>query len=386
MLLLQQFVKKNSNLFSFFRQSFFWETKKNQVKYNMTLPDRKELNIQFAAKEVSDCKDKVKLLTSEPRNLPLTKLVTLTLTIERETGPFSAGKSEQYKFKYTLSNISNQTKTISYSLELHSDVILTKKAILKSTVSNLEIPAFSCVHKETSVFDLTSYVSDQSDVVLWFEETVNGELGEGAAALGSLTESMKKIFLEDEFKDVKFLINGESVMAHKAIVFVKCRALRAKYELKENKDEVEIDECEMPIFKSFLHYLYTDTIENIQENAEKLIALADKFDMQGLKIKCEQHLCQTINKKNAISYLVKADVYNCKILKSKTLNCIEQNIREIWESQDLLYLRGYPSSCLLYEEIIGALVESLERKSAPPKIVPGLPPRPGRKGLDYFLH
>lgn len=178
-----------------------------------------------------------------------------------------------------------------------------------------------------------------------------------------LSECHKSMFDEDQFKDFKLIVGKDSIMVHKVILSNRCAYFKKMllHDTKESQvNEVVIEDFEFPIIKSFVKYLYTDEVEGIDDYGEQLMVLADKYDMQYLKERCEKHLIGKINSANAVDYLIVSDNYNCKTLREKALSVIKDHIRLIKKSESLKKLRALPH---LYEIIIDYVFPDEEESS-----------------------
>jgi hypothetical protein len=73
------------------------------------------------------------------------------------------------------------------------------------------------------------------------------------------------------------------------------------------------------LFRELLHYIYTGSIYPIvsgHERIAELMLLADRYELDGLKMDCEIILsAKNLNKLNVCSYVSLADQYNAQFLK-----------------------------------------------------------------------
>ena len=81
------------------------------------------------------------------------------------------------------------------------------------------------------------------------------------------------------------------------------------------------------VFKTLLHFVYTDSLPEAEMEeqeeammAQHLLEAADRYDMQRLKLICEDKLCRHLDVSNAATTLVLAEQHNCQGLKEA---CIE---------------------------------------------------------------
>uniref|UniRef100_M8BCI4 Speckle-type POZ protein-like protein n=1 Tax=Aegilops tauschii TaxID=37682 RepID=M8BCI4_AEGTA len=130
--------------------------------------------------------------------------------------------------------------------------------------------------------------------------------------------------------DVTFLVSGESFLAHKLILAARSPVLMAEFfgHMREaSSPNVVIEDMEPAAFKVMLHFLYTDTVPELDHElqavapmAQHLLAAADRYGLDRLKVLCEGKLSGGITIDTAATTLALAEQHNCSHLKAK---CIE---------------------------------------------------------------
>jgi hypothetical protein len=140
-------------------------------------------------------------------------------------------------------------------------------------------------------------------IIIHFEDTLSTYKGER-----HVLNNLSKLLDTQSMADVTFVVNGEKIGAHSAIVVSASPVLYAM--LEENKflegvtKEVKIDYIKPSVFRNMLHYLYTGRILELNEALmiEPLFVAADKFQIEALKDLCEESLRCEVNLKNVIRY------------------------------------------------------------------------------------
>ncbi|XP_069745781.1 RCC1 and BTB domain-containing protein 2-like isoform X2 [Narcine bancroftii] len=127
----------------------------------------------------------------------------------------------------------------------------------------------------------------------------------------TVAQSMKKEFDSTATSDLKFLVDGKTLHAHKAVLKIRCEHLRS---MLHDEDVIEIDQFSYPVYRAFLEYLYTDSVNLPPEDAIGLLDLAAFYGENSLKTICEQTIKQGISVENAITLLSAAIKYQAKIL------------------------------------------------------------------------
>ncbi|KAG2548247.1 hypothetical protein PVAP13_9KG155700 [Panicum virgatum] len=113
--------------------------------------------------------------------------------------------------------------------------------------------------------------------------------------------------------DVTFEVGSEVFSAHRSVLAARSPVLEAELSFSaataregatagdcRETDCIRIDGMLPQVFESLLHFVYTDSLPEMAEAeepvmAEHLLVAADRFDLQGLKLICEEILCREIN-------------------------------------------------------------------------------------------
>jgi speckle-type POZ protein len=83
------------------------------------------------------------------------------------------------------------------------------------------------------------------------------------------------------------------------------------------------------VFESLLHFVYTDSLPEMTDEteesmmAEHLLVAADRFDLQGLKLICEEILCRDINEDTVAKILRFAVQHQCCLLRDACIEFLE---------------------------------------------------------------
>jgi speckle-type POZ protein len=150
--------------------------------------------------------------------------------------------------------------------------------------------------------------------------------------------------------DVSFILKGETVQAHRAILAARSPVFRA--ELFGSMDEatassITLQDMEPAIFKAMLAYMYTDEMPEDDElggspteMVRHLLAAADRYALDRLKLMCAQKLWGIISVDTFASTLVCAETHSCAELKSKCIDffAAEKNFKRIVFTADFMWL------------------------------------------------
>ena len=132
--------------------------------------------------------------------------------------------------------------------------------------------------------------------------------------------------------DVVFLISGSEFPAHKVILASASPVFDRMFshEMRENiMNQVEVTETDPDVFNEMLRYIYTGNVEDLSDVAFDLYELANKYDIRGLRVRCEQCLLHTLSVENVIHVLELADGHNATHLKNECIAFIDKNFDEV---------------------------------------------------------
>lgn len=159
-----------------------------------------------------------------------------------------------------------------------------------------------------------------------------------------------------EGADIKFEVEGEVFAAHKLVLAARSPVFRAQLfgPLKEdNVQSIKVEEIQAPVFKALLHFIYWDSLPDLQElvgldtkwavtlMAQHLLAAADQYGLERLRALCEAKLCEDVTINTVATTLALADQHHCVQLKSVCLKFIAlpENLKAVMQSEGFDHLK-----------------------------------------------
>ncbi|XP_015898776.2 BTB/POZ and MATH domain-containing protein 4 [Ziziphus jujuba] len=169
------------------------------------------------------------------------------------------------------------------------------------------------------------------------------------AHFGMLLENM-------EGSDITFEVAGEIFHAHKLVLAARSPMFRSKFfdGSEEDKVVIVVTDVEPKVFKAMLHFIYRDSLtEDVELEAPsssslssvsdslsaKLLAAADRYGLQRLRLMCESHLCKDISVKSVAEILALADRCNASDLKAVCLRFAAENLAAVMQSDGFEHLK-----------------------------------------------
>uniref|UniRef100_A0A1A8PFB9 Regulator of chromosome condensation (RCC1) and BTB (POZ) domain containing protein 2 n=2 Tax=Nothobranchius TaxID=28779 RepID=A0A1A8PFB9_9TELE len=148
----------------------------------------------------------------------------------------------------------------------------------------------------------------------------------------TVAQSLKKEFDSAEISDLKFLVDGKCIYVHKALLKIRCEHFRTLLN-ETDEDTVEIHQFSYLVYRAFLEYLYTDTINLPPEDAIGLLDLATFYRETRLKRLCQETIKRGISEENAITLLSAAVKYEARDLEEFCFKFCVNHLTAVTQTQ-----------------------------------------------------
>lgn len=165
-----------------------------------------------------------------------------------------------------------------------------------------------------------------------------------------------KLLESGRFTDVNFEVDGESFAAHKLILATRSPVFKAQLfgPLKDQNTQcIKVEDMEVPVFKALLHFIYWDALPDMEElvdlspkwastlMAQHLLAAADRYALERLKLLCEAKLCEDVAINTVATTLALAEQHHCFQLKAVCLKFIAspENLKAVMQTDGFEYLK-----------------------------------------------
>ncbi|CAG2183720.1 unnamed protein product, partial [Oppiella nova] len=107
-----------------------------------------------------------------------------------------------------------------------------------------------------------------------------------------------------------------------------------EHEMEEKKqNKVEITDMDHEVLREMLRFIYTGKATNLEKMDADLLAAADKYDLERLKVMCEESLCSNLSVETAAEVLILADMHSANQLKAHAIEYINTHATDIMETQ-----------------------------------------------------
>ncbi|KAJ4788142.1 BTB/POZ and MATH domain-containing protein 2 [Rhynchospora pubera] len=186
--------------------------------------------------------------------------------------------------------------------------------------------------------------------------------------LSDLHQHFGELLESGEGADVTFEVDKEAFRAYRNVLAARSPVFKAQLfgSMMESKmDKITIEGMKADVFKIMLQYIYTDMlpseVEVSSEMAQHLLAAADRYGLERLKVICEAKLCDSLDVETAATTLVLADQHNCGQLKGVCIDFVSScdMLDAVMETDGFKYLMS--CSPLLLKDLLDKVHNS--RKS-----------------------
>jgi streptogramin lyase len=156
---------------------------------------------------------------------------------------------------------------------------------------------------------------------------------------------------EDNFADVVFVVEGQNLRGHRAILANRCVRLKQIMK-KQDADEPINVEGSYKAWCALFAYLYTDRVHIDEATCYELLQLADSYDLDRLKRLVEEYILKRVRLDSALEVLRRSHDAHAMRLKKVCLQLIVRNFAVL---QAHLMSAGYDQMPDLLMEIIQAV-------------------------------
>ncbi|XP_059183715.1 RCC1 and BTB domain-containing protein 1 isoform X2 [Centropristis striata] len=159
----------------------------------------------------------------------------------------------------------------------------------------------------------------------------------------TVAEALRKEFDSPETSDLKFSVDGKYIHVHKAVLKIRCEHFRSMFRSQWTEDQqevIEIGQFSYHVYRSFLQFLYTDTVDLQPEDAIGLLDLATSYCENRLKRLCQQIIKRGITVENAFTLLSAAIQYDAEDLEVFCFRFCVNHLTEVTQTRAFWQVDG----------------------------------------------
>ena len=192
-----------------------------------------------------------------------------------------------------------------------------------------------------------------------------------------ILKQLGQLFESQTFSDVQFNVKGQKMTAHAAILAAGSPVMAAMFQregfqegetqvpnvlqfhrltmnhVQGQNRKVDVVDMEPVVFKQLLLFLYTGTAPEHRHDTitEPLFLAADKYQIESLKMICEESLMASLTLDNVARFLVLAHLHSTPKLMECCMTFLAANKKIIWARNDWKQLnKNYPDLFYLATE------------------------------------
>lgn len=137
-----------------------------------------------------------------------------------------------------------------------------------------------------------------------------------------------------EFSDVTLMVDGKPIYAHQVILASRSTYFEALFThdfAEKDLRVVDFNDSGITYDQLFqlLKHIYSDNMKIDSKFIYDLLSLADRYDIQSIKRKCEYIFAQHITVDSVCQIFKYANNFNCERLKDTCLLFTEENHQEV---------------------------------------------------------
>ncbi|GJN04039.1 hypothetical protein PR202_ga21549 [Eleusine coracana subsp. coracana] len=138
--------------------------------------------------------------------------------------------------------------------------------------------------------------------------------------------------------DVSFIVGGETFPAHRSVLAARSPVFKAELfgsmaDATTATTPITVQDMEPAAFKAMLRFMYTDALpaDDELEMMQHLLAAADRYALDRLKLLCAAKLWVSVSVDTVASILVSAEAYSVPELKRKCIDffCRRKNFKKV---------------------------------------------------------
>ncbi|PAA58105.1 hypothetical protein BOX15_Mlig001084g7 [Macrostomum lignano] len=190
-----------------------------------------------------------------------------------------------------------------------------------------------------------------------------------------LAEELSQLLERGLHADVALCVgaNGAELRAHKSVLSARSPVFQAMFEhqMEESRaNRVEVPDLDEDTMREVLRYLYTGRAPNLSNMADSLLAAADKYQLDRLKVMCEESLAASLTVENTCDCLVLADLHSAEQLRQHACDYLLGHANEVTESA------GWAQMVRRQPHLVAEAFKALAMQATPPLGPPRKRPKP----------
>ena len=187
-----------------------------------------------------------------------------------------------------------------------------------------------------------------------------------------LVAQLEELFENMKFPDITINVRGRQFKAHKSILATRSQFFAAMFDhpTKENlTNQVEVEDVEPAVFNEVLRFIYTGRLSEstMGKMTIDILAVADKYLLDQLKMECEIHINNRMSAENCLKLLLVTDEHHPAFhLKKYADEFFRRFSGEVMETDD--WRKGEQNHPEQFVSMLKKIVKSPVESDLPPVV------------------
>ncbi|VDK77028.1 unnamed protein product [Anisakis simplex] len=152
-----------------------------------------------------------------------------------------------------------------------------------------------------------------------------------------LGRDLGRLLDNGDHADFSLIVGRRTFRCHKAILSARSPFFQAMFRNQTNQEnvagEVALEYVTPEAVSAILEYIYKDYCSELANQPADIMAAADRFCLDRLKLQCQEVLARDMTAGNVCERLRLADLYDAPKLRRKALCVIQRNRQTVLESR-----------------------------------------------------
>ncbi|KAK5970550.1 BTB and MATH domain-containing protein 42 [Trichostrongylus colubriformis] len=150
----------------------------------------------------------------------------------------------------------------------------------------------------------------------------------------SIRESNREMWESEQFSDYVVKVGSKEIKARRCILEQHSPVFRSMFNnesmIEAKEGIIDIQDAKYESVRAMVEFMYTGSTDTMDSNSvDKVLAIADKYEVLPLKEQSDRIISNTITQKNITSIAVFADTYTATLLKQAVIECLTVHHKNI---------------------------------------------------------
>ena len=174
---------------------------------------------------------------------------------------------------------------------------------------------------------------------------------------GGLAFDQGELLKSGKLSDFTIRVGKDKFACHKSFLAARLPVFERMLllDMAENKTgEVTITDISPENVADMLSYIYTDQVDQLDDKARELLAVSDKYCLNGLKGQCGDSLIKQISLETVADLAILADLYSVQNLRSEAISFIVEHRDQLKKNKS--WVEKFQNNPAILMEVVNALL------------------------------